>query len=107
VTGQDSHIWAAYIFLDSFNEYDDAGILDDCEDQRKEVNMALDEVVDPFTGWPVTPLLIEPRGYFLRVLEMLSRRARKEWYTTVSGILKNLDKTVSPEITPRLIEIHG
>ncbi|KAK7918480.1 hypothetical protein PG985_010354 [Apiospora marii] len=87
VTGQDSHIWSAYIFIDSCNEYVDGGVLEDYEAQKKELGSVYD-MLDPVTGKPLAWPSITPRELYLRVLQSCLDECTSAWDTFTAGDLR-------------------
>lgn len=93
VIGQDSRIWSAYTFIDSCNEYEDGGVLEDYKAQKEELGGVCD-MFDPVTGKPLAWAAMTPREFFLGILEVRSEQAEREWCNTVSRILARYYSTV-------------
>ncbi|KAK6822474.1 hypothetical protein PG987_014019 [Apiospora arundinis] len=92
VTGQNFRFWTAYMFLDDYDESEEGEILEDYEAHRESLEEAR-ITLDPFTGKPIAWKLMTPREFFLRVLEVRSGQAWREWRYTVSHILSYFGNT--------------
>lgn len=86
VTGQDSHIWTAYTFIGSCNEYEDGSILEGYKAEKDELGNMYD-MFDPTTGEPLAWPSMTPRELFLVVLHVRVEVAAREWCNTVTRIL--------------------
>ncbi|KAK8109065.1 hypothetical protein PG984_014866 [Apiospora sp. TS-2023a] len=92
VIGQDHRTWAAYVFLDNYDDYENGDIEGDYDQERE----ALDKtgiILDPFSSKQLASSHTTPREFFLRVLEVLSTQASTEWRYTVTRLLSDFDRT--------------
>ncbi|KAK5655910.1 hypothetical protein OQA88_5449 [Cercophora sp. LCS_1] len=83
VSGIDNHQWTAHALFDT---YHDAG------HSKYDISSYKATPLDPLTGGPnkTDPPAVDPREYFLQVLESAMANAKVEWLNTCHGILKEI-----------------
>ncbi|KAK7960567.1 hypothetical protein PG988_011781 [Apiospora saccharicola] len=92
VTGHNSRVWSAYLFLDNYNDYEDGEIEENYNPDREALDQAC-FTLDPFEGRSLAWSQITPRESFLKILEVLSNQAKKEWCNTITNIVNIFDAT--------------
>jgi hypothetical protein len=99
ISGSDPWRWVAYCFVDTYFESEDKRESVDAYDEEVEID---DESLvlfrpDPFTTaeWDANLPVLNPREYFLIVLESRLRQARDEWHTLATNMGDIINEYVS------------
>lgn len=97
VAGQDEYVWMAYLFIDQYHERAGYNHLEDYVSQMDQLSPVVRgfDIEDPLRGKSSGGPIHRPREYYLELLAGRTGQARKEWYGTVSHVLKHAKKTVS------------